>query len=315
MSRYPDFSIDNRWILAQRGEKEGVDPFVPYAYFNEKERRGNGDIEAFTIILLSNRECPYRCLMCDLWKHTTNETVPVGAIPAQIEYALSRLPSAKHLKLYNSGSFFDRSAIPLKDYVAIASLVSHFETVVVESHTSFIGQDVLLFKKLIKSNLQVAIGLETIHPEVLPRLNKRMTTADFEQAVRYLKAAGISSRAFILLRPPFLSEEEGREWAKKSMNFAFKAGVSSCVVIPVRAGNGAMELLASEGYFSEPGIRSLEDVLEYGIALNAGLVFADLWGLKHFSSCEHCFNFRRERLDQMNQGQMLVPGISCTCSD
>jgi uncharacterized Fe-S cluster-containing MiaB family protein len=28
-----------------------------------------------------------------------------GSIPAQIEWALSKMPDAKHLKLYNSGSF------------------------------------------------------------------------------------------------------------------------------------------------------------------------------------------------------------------
>ena len=58
--------------------------------------------------------------MCDLWKNTLTETVPVGAIPAQIEYALARLPAARVIKLYNSGSFFDPRAIPVADYPAIA---------------------------------------------------------------------------------------------------------------------------------------------------------------------------------------------------
>ena len=48
---------------------------------------------------------------------------------------------AKHLKLYNSGSFFDGRAIPEEDYPRIASLVSHFETVIVESHPKLIGEN------------------------------------------------------------------------------------------------------------------------------------------------------------------------------
>lgn len=313
MSKYPDFRIDNRWISSMRGEKALVDPHIPYGYFNETERTSLGAIEEVTTLLLSNKECPYRCLMCDLWKHTINETVPVGAIPAQIDYALSRLTATKHLKLYNSGSFFDQSAIPAADYRAIAKRISSYESVVVESHTAFLGKETLAFKKLIEGNLEVAIGLETVHPEVLPRLNKRMTLTDFEQAVSFLNSAGISTRAFILLRPPFLSEEEGVLWAKKSIDFAFSAGVSTCVLIPVRAGNGSMEILASKGFFSEPSINSLEETVAYGIGLKAGMVLADLWDLEHFSSCSRCFDLRKQNLNQMNLSQEVLAGISCSC--
>ena len=296
-----------------RGEKAPVDPYVPYGYFNELERTSHGLPEEVSTILLSNKECPYRCLMCDLWKHTTHEMVPPGAIPAQLEHALSRLPSAKHLKLYNSGSFFDRSAIPFKDYEEIASKLIQFDTVIVESHTGFIGKDVLTFNELIKGTLEVAIGLETVHPEVLPRLNKRMTLSDFEQAAGFLNAAGISTRAFILLRPPFLSEEEGVEWAKRSIDFAFKAGVSTCVVIPVRAGNASMDFLTSKGFFSEPVLESLEEVVAYGIGLKKGMVLADLWDLERFSLCKLCFGQRKDRLNHLNLYQEITPGISCPC--
>ena len=315
MSRYPDFRIDNRWIGSLRGGKVPVDPHIPYGYFNEPERMSGGRVEEVTTILLTNQECPYRCLMCDLWKHTANETVPIGAIPIQIEYALSRLSSTKHIKLYNSGSFFDRNAIPFDDYKSIASLVSTYQTVVVESHTAVIGADTLFFNELIQNRLEVAMGLETIHPDVLPRLNKRMTLSDFRHAAGFLASEGISSRAFILLQPPFMSEVEGIEWAKRSMDFAFDAGVSTCVIIPVRAGNGSIDLLAREGYFTEPGLNALEEVLSYGIGLNAGRVFADLWDLDRFSACDRCISQRRERLQQMNLQQTILPEISCSCQE
>lgn len=315
MSRYPDYRIDNRWIGSLRGEKVPVDPFIPYGYFNEAERMPGGRVEEVSTVLLTNKECPYRCLMCDLWKHTTDKTVPVGAIASQVEYALARLPSAKHIKLYNSGSFFDRSAIPIEEYKPIASLLTSYETMVVESHTAFIGKDTLLFNELSLPRLEVAIGLETIHPDVLPRLNKRMTLSDFGHAVDFLIKEGIESRAFILLRPPFMTEVEGIEWAKRSMDFAFKAGVSTCVIIPVRAGNGSMDLLAKEGYFLEPGLNALEEVLSYGIGLNAGRVFADLWDLDRFSACKLCVDQRKERLQQMNLQQLILPEICCSCKE
>ena len=314
MSSFPDFNINTHWIVSLRGKKNQVDPFRPYAFFVEKEHTSGGYIEEVATVFLTNRECPFKCLMCDLWKNTTDESVPPGAIPTQIEYALNHLPPARHIKLYNSGSFFDPQAIPPEDYEKIAPLLEPFETVIVESHPTFINHNTLSFSKLIKGDLQVALGLETVHPEVLSRLNKKMTLSDFEQSVNFLSSHGIGARAFILLRPPFMTtEEEGIYWAKKSIDFAFRTGIETCIVIPVRSGNGAMEYLEKQNYCKPPDIQSLEKVLEYGIRLKKGIVLADLWDIDNFSSCEKCLQPRKERLNRMNLLQKVVPPVLCSC--
>lgn len=313
MSSFPGFRMDGRWIRSLRGAKSPVDPCLPSGWFNEQELDLEGRVKEVSAILLSNRECPFTCLMCDLWKHTTEEKVPPGAIPAQLIYALDRLTPACYLKLYNSGSFFDPAAIPMEDYPAIASLSSGFDRVLVESHTSFIGENCLEFSNLLKGRLEVAIGLETVNPEVLPLLNKGMSLEDFKKSVDFLQSKGISTRAFILLRPPFLNEAEAVDWACRSIDFAFSCGVEVCSVIPVRSGNGALDHLALEGYFGEPSIYSLEQVLDYGIGLKKGLVFADLWDLERFSTCEHCFGSRKERLTEVNLTQKHVKPVTCNC--
>lgn len=313
MSRVPGFGMDRRWIRSFRGEKAGTDPTLPYGWFNEQERSLEGVVEEVSAILLTNRECPFNCLMCDLWKHTTSETVPAGAIPAQVEYALERLHEANFLKLYNSGSFFDPGAIPVEDYGRIASRSTGFNMVLVESHPAFIGEKCLDFRDRLQGKLQVAIGLESVHPEVLPLLNKEMTLEGFKKGVDFLLTNGISVRAFILLRPPFLSEEEGVEWACRSIDFAFGCGVDICSVIPVRSGNGVLDHLSSQGYFEQPSIGSLERVVAYGIGLRKGLVFADLWDLERFSACDRCFDDRKERLQQINLQQLVLPPVRCNC--
>jgi radical SAM enzyme (TIGR01210 family) len=313
MSENPDLKTNNRWIVSNRGSKNSVDPRKPYAWLAEKERTVSGRIEDTAIIFLTNSECSFHCLMCDLWKNTTDVPVPVGAIPDQIEWALNQLPYVKHLKLYNSGSFFDGRAIPEEDYSRIASLVSDFETVIVESHPGLINEKCLRFRDMLKPDLHVALGLETVNPEILLKLNKQMTLEDFAGSVSYLTQNGILSRAFVLLKPPFLSEQEGIFWAERSLDFAFSIGVECCTVIPVRAGNGAMDLLWERGYFSPPDIHSLEKVLEYGIGLNAGRVFADVWDLGLFSNCKKCIDQRTNRLIEMNLSQKIVSPYSCTC--
>ena len=251
--------------------------------------------------------------MCDLWKNTTDERVPEGAIAGQMEYALARLPPARHVKLYNAGNFFDAQAIPPADWPRIAELLNSFQTVIVENHPHLLGERCLAFRDLLRPSLEIAMGLETVHPDVLPRLNKQMTLAEFEKAVRFLTSHHIAVRAFVLLRPPFLDGEQGVHWAKKSIRFAFEVGVECCVVIPTRAGNGAMEELQRQGLFAPPRLESLEEVMEYGIGLGRGRVFADLWDLARFFACPHCGPARAARLHTLNLTQKTAPPVACSC--
>ena len=142
-----------------------------------------------------------------------------------------------------------------------------------------------------------------------------MTTADFATATSLLTKHGILSRAFVLLRPPFLSEEEGVFWAEQTIEFAFNAGAECCTVIPVRGGNGAMDLLKEKGLFTPPHIQSLEKVLDYGIGLKRGRVFADTWDLGLFSSCNVCRDKRITRITEINMSQRISNAVICTCSN
>ncbi len=303
-------------ILAVRQGKNPVDPERPYAYLVEAERAATGDVVDVATIFLTNRECPFRCLMCDLWKNTTDESVVPGAIPRQINFALARLPPARYLKLYNSGNFFDAKAIPRSDYAEIAQRGRRFERVIVENHPKLCQEDCRRFgEQLAGTEFEIALGLETVHPEVLHALNKQMTLDDFAHAVERLLKWGIAVRAFVLLKPPFLSEDEGVEWALRSLQYAFALGVECCSVIPMRAGNGAIDCLQQAGLFAPPALSSMEHVLEAGIDMRRGRVFMDLWDLDRFSRCTHCRDRRRDRLHQMNLLQVILPPIDCACED
>jgi radical SAM enzyme (TIGR01210 family) len=278
---------------------QNLDPARPWQFLSEEERASGGEIALVNTVFLTNRECPWRCVMCDLWKNTLTESVPVGAIPSQIEYALARLPSARVIKLYNSGSFFDPRAIPVADYAAIARQLEGFERVIVECHPALIGENCFRFRDLIAGRLEVAMGLETVHPEVLAKLNKGMTLEQFSAAAAALLRNGIDLRAFILVKPPFLSETEALYWGERSLDFACRCGATAASLIPTRG-------------FSPPAIRTLEACLEYGLGLRQGRVFADLWDLETFSTCEECYAERYKRLREMNLRQRVMGAVECT---
>lgn len=299
--------------MAQRPSRRGgMDPFKPHGFFLEEERSSFGRVVHSSVILLTNKECPWRCLMCDLWRNTLSETVPPGAIPRQIEYALAQLGSRpEQLKLYNSGSFFDPAAIPLADYPAIAERVSFAQHVVVEAHPRLVGEKALRLRDLLSGSLEVAMGLETVHPEILPRLNKKFELAHFARAANFLRQEEIAVRAFVLVKPPFMSEAAGLEWAVKSAEFAFSCGATVVSLIPTRPGNGAMDRLMAAGAFTPPRLATLERALEFAVNLRKGRVFADTWNLEPFSSCSACLEKRRQRLHDINLTQQIRPTIDC----
>jgi archaeosine synthase beta-subunit len=310
-STYPARGAErDAWILSRRPARESLDPFVPYEYFVEEECAHDGAVKPVATIFLTNRECPFRCLMCDLWRNTLTETVPVGAIPVQIDYALHKLSPARQLKLYNSGSFFDPHAIPPEDYAAVAQRANRFERLIVENHPALIGDACLRFRDLLGGRLEVAMGLETVHPEAAGALNKRMTLEQFSSAAKFLRGNGIDLRVFILVQPPFVPAAEALHWAERSLDFAMECGATAAVLIPTRAGNGAMEALLARGDFSPPSLDTLESAMEYGLRLGASRVFADLWGMRE--SCEDCHAHRVARLRRMNLQQAVLDRIPCT---
>jgi radical SAM enzyme (TIGR01210 family) len=249
--------------------------------------------------------------MCDLWRNTISEKVPAGAIPKQIDHALGQLPPARQIKLYNSGSFFDRGAIPIEDYSAIADRANRFERTIVESHPSLINETCLQFRDLLSNQLEVAMGLETAHPEILERLNKRITLDQFSEASHYLRANGIDLRVFILVQPPFMKAHEALHWTERSLDFAFDCGATAVTLIPTRAGNGAMEKLAKIGEFLPPKLNIVESAASYGLNLTRGRVFVDLWDLHLAPPKCPCYPLRLERLHEMNLRQSVPDVIDC----
>src|SRR5688572_19622374 len=218
-------TIADKWVLKQRGPKAALDPMRAYAAVFEEEPDAAGVLAPTAVIFLTNRECPFRCVMCDLWRNTLDETVPAGAIATQIRAALQQLPPARHIKLYNAGSFFDPAAIPPSEDDSVAELVSGFDRVIVEAHPAFLtgvyGERCLRFRDRLRDffrlkaegpRLEVAIGIETAHAPTLNRLNKRMTIDSFRRAAGFLAENDIDLRVFILLNPPFLHGDDAVDW-------------------------------------------------------------------------------------------------------
>lgn len=311
MTPYPSAAGQrDQWVLGLRGPRAEGSPDRPAAFFLEQERFRSGEAGPVAAVFLRGRECPWRCAMCDLWRHTLAHTPAPGQIPAQVRHALARMGPARQLKLYNSGSFFDPRAIPPADWPAIAEQAGEFERVIVECHPSLVGPRCLGFAGLLGGQLEIAMGLETAHPGALERLNKRMTLADFAAKAEWLGAYGIALRAFVVVGGPFQPAGEAVAWACRSAQFARECGAGVVSLVLARGGNGAMEALEAAGEWTPPRFADLEGALASALPESGGMrVFADLWSVA--PPCHVCGPSRVARLGRMNLSQAALPPVAC----
>jgi archaeosine synthase beta-subunit len=306
-------SATDRRIRSLRPPKADVDPYAAHGSLLEEERRPDGRIERALTVFLAGAECPFTCSFCDLWRWTIDGPTPPGALTTQLENVLTALdgPAPDRLKLYNASNFFDRRAVPVEDRPTIARLAASFAAVTVESHANTIGSPTLAFARQIRGRLEVAVGLETIHPIAAAQLNKRLELSRFDWAARFLSDNGIDLRVFVLLGTPLVRAEETVTWTVRTVEYAVARGASVVSIIPVRGGNGEMERLQALGHFASPTLLELEATLDQCLQFAPAVVTADLWDVDRLSACEHCRSARVERLRRLNVIGRAEPRIVC----
>lgn len=309
-------AVDRR-IRALRPSKPFVDPFTPHGTLLEDERRPDGSVERTLTVFLAGAECSFTCSFCDLWQWTIDGPTPVGAIPAQLESVLAPLDALApdRVKLYNASNFFDRRAVPPGDLPRIAALVSPFSAVTVESHASTIGPGTLDFARQIAGRLEVAMGLETIHPAAAKALNKRLDLERFDQAARCLADSGIDVRVFVLLGAAHVPPDESVDWTVRTVAYAGERGARMVSIIPVRGGNGELERLQALGDFTPPRLRQLELALDACISVSSCVVTADLWDIERLSGCTECRHGRIARLKQINLTGRAPAPVDCAACE
>ena len=305
-------AVDQR-IRSLRPPKVPVDPYRAHGSLLEEERRPDGTIERALTAFLAGAECPFTCSFCDLWRWTIDGPTPRGALTRQLESVLQTVDGAvpNRLKIYNASNFFDQRAVPPEDVLGIVTLAAPFAAVTVESHANTIGPRALAFARQISGRLEVAVGLETIHPVASAELNKRLDLAQFDSAAHLLRENGVDLRVFVILGAPHVPAQESVAWTVRTVEYAVERGASVVSIIPVRGGNGEMERLEALGQFTPPMLLQLEEALDASLQFTSAVVTADLWDVERLPGCEDCRSERIARLRRVNLTGRAESQISC----
>ncbi len=117
------------------------------------------------------------------------------------------------VKIFTSGSFLDPEEVPpgaRREILRRLAENPNVSEVCFESRPEFVKEETLeeVREALKDKPFEVGIGLETADDRLRELLGKNVSREEFERAVAVVKEAGGIAKAYVLLKPPFLSEAE-----------------------------------------------------------------------------------------------------------
>ena len=242
--------------------KEKRSPCELEALWKEDDMAGGEKVRAMVVIMRTNGCCWVRhggCTMCG-YREASLSQVTEDDLNKQIDQALSRYKGEPFVKLYTSGSFLDDNEVPPSVRARVFEEFKGCSRILFESRPEFITPETV---STLPANVTVALGLESSDPEVLKTsVRKGFTPADIERAGRLLKEHGLGVRTYLLLKPPFMTEDMAIEDAVRSARFA-DAFSDEISVNPLNVQRGTyVERLWKRGEFRSPWIWSLIEVFK-----------------------------------------------------
>ncbi|MGB9371187.1 MAG: archaeosine biosynthesis radical SAM protein RaSEA [Halobacteriota archaeon] len=181
----------------------------------------NGEIVPSLTVLLTTKGCFWArdvgCTMCG-YIADANPDAQGSDIQKQLFKALAlHGKEFKIVKLFTSGSFLDQEEVPVDARDAILAALADTPRVIVESRPEFVTSEIC--GDVVRSNrhVEVAIGLETSNDDIRNScINKGFTFRGFVRAAKIAHSDGLTVKAYLLLKPPFLTESEAMEDAIQS---------------------------------------------------------------------------------------------------
>jgi archaeosine synthase beta-subunit len=201
----------------------------PLASWRGKERYGNELLDCLTIIFKSGGCSWSKCRMCS-YRHErysgsqSPETI-LGHLRAQLSWVTHQYKTEEYrmVKIFTSGSFFDPEEVPA-EFLSEVATAFRGKLIIAETRPEFVDPDLLMsFIEILddgsyKRPLYCAIGLETSSDTIREKsINKGFSFQDFKNASAAAHRAGAGVKAYLLLKPLFLTEAEAVSDMKKSI--------------------------------------------------------------------------------------------------
>jgi len=290
------------------------DPRRPVAVWRSKELL-DGEVAGALTIILRTRGCRWRrCTMCGF--AAEGMIVSADDLIHQFQSATKGL-SERVVKIYTSGSFLDEEEVPsfVRDLILSELSAAGVERVIIESRPEYVLGAAMDSVASAGPEIEVGIGLETSNDIIREHvIEKGVAFADFQEASRTVHASGSRVKAYLLLKPPLLSEGgavlDAINSAREARPFADVLSLNLC---NIQRGT-PLERMWERGEYRPPWLWSAVEVL-----LNAPTpIICDPVGAgarrgpHNCGECDALFAqaIRRHALEQ---DASVFEGLECSC--
>ena len=244
----------------------------PLASWRGKDRYDGQVLDTLTVIFRSGGCSWNRCRMCG-YRHERYPDLPSDELAdrliRQVRWVKENFRDEDYqvLKVFTSGSFFDPDEVPPAARRAVAEAFRG-KMVIAETRPEYVERLALEeFREEIDTGdwaraLTVAVGLETTNDAIREKsIDKGFTYADFLGAAGVAHAAGVGVKAYLLMKPPFLTEREARDDMVRSIRDVASVADSISMNLCTVQSRTEVEHLWKQHAYRPPYLWSVLDVL------------------------------------------------------
>jgi len=262
-------------------------PTKPSAAWTAPCRIGSSKGTALSIVL-SSIGCAHArsdeggCTMCSYLLDGVSRNPTEEEFFIQFKTAMSqleRVDAPLSVKIYTSGSFLDPDEIPPSSRNQILKTISaddRIREVVLESRPEYVSDAVLTEVREILGDrfVELGVGLESSSDIVRSIcINKNFNLDSFRESVAVGKKHNIGTRAYVLLKPPFMTERSALLDAQRTVTDAISLGITTISLNPVNVQrNTLVESLWEKGKYRPPWLWSVVEVLRHAYTVSGGTV-------------------------------------------
>ena len=249
--------------MAYSREKKELDPSRPVTVWRSQDLLDGRPAQSLTMILRTVGCRWNRCTMCGY----AGEGAPATAhdLISQFEWAMGRSsPEVSVVKIYTSGSFLDPDEMPVqaRDEILGRLQALGISKLVIESRPEYItAQSVEACLSHLPT--EFAIGLESSNDLIREKaVRKGFSFRDFVVASELVHSQGGRIKAYLLLKPPLLTEGQAlRDAIVTGLAARPHADVLSLNLCNVQR-NTLVERMWQRGEFRPPWLWSALEVLK-----------------------------------------------------
>ena len=238
--------------------------------WTEAESIGGDRVDAF-VVILKTRGCYWAdvkgCSMCGYSKDTLGRSATPAELAHQLSEALERYRGEPYVKCYTSGSFLDdREVDPDSRRAFVRAFSGKARRLLFETLPEFATEERLRpLSEEFDGEIEVALGLESTDPTVLGKyVHKSAGPEEYLDAGDRVRGMGLRAKAYLLLKPPYLTESESIDDVVRSVGEA-APHFDTLSINPVHIQNGTVvEWLYHRGRYRPPWLWSVVEALSEG---------------------------------------------------